>query len=208
MGRAVWWILEVLMGNAFSGGAALEAKLREIAEKAGAPKTVRVGFLEDATYPDGTPVALIAATNEYGGTVTVPAHDITINRNIKSDGTFNRNGKFVKAADANFSTTHHVDEYTIDTPARPYFRGMIQKNKGQWGPDLGKIIKASDYDAGIALGRLGKHVEEQLQESIREFHDPANAKSTIAKKGFDKPLIESKHMLDSVDSEVESGDGT
>lgn len=193
---------------AFSGGAALEAKLREIAAKAGAPKTVRIGFLEDATYPDGTPVALIAATNEYGGTVTVPAHDVTINRNIKKDGAFANDGKFVKSDKANFSTTHHVEEYTITTPARPYFRGMIQKNKNQWGPDLGKIIKAADYDTEIALGRLGKHVEEQLQESIREFHDPANAKSTVAKKGFDKPLIESKHMLDSVSSDIKTGDGT
>jgi hypothetical protein len=208
-----------MMGNAFSGGAALEAKLREIAEKVGAPKTVRVGFLEDATYPDGTPVALIAATNEYGGTVTVPAHDVTLHRKIDKSGNFaaghiddagNRVGasQFVKASRSNYDTTHHVEEYTITIPARPYFRSMIQKNKGGWGADLGKIIKASDYDSTIALGRLGKHVEEQLQESIREFHDPANAKSTIAKKGFDKPLVDSKHMLDSVDSQVNPGDGS
>jgi hypothetical protein len=194
------------MGATFSGGAALEAKLKEIAAKVGKPNTVRVGFLEDATYPDGTPVALIAATNEYGGTVTVPAHDVTINRSIKSDGTFNKNGQFVKADKANFSTTHHVESYEIDTPARPFFRDMIQKRKGEWAPDLGNIIKASDYDTAVALGRMGKHIEEQLQESIREFSSPGNAESTIAKKGFDKPLIESSHMLNSVDSEVQEGD--
>jgi hypothetical protein len=194
------------MGATFSGGAALEAKLREIAEKAGAPKTVRVGFLEDATYPDGTPVALIAATNEYGGTVTVPAHETTINRSVRADGTFNKNGQFVKADKANFSTTHHVEEYTIDIPARPFFRGMIQKRKGEWPSDLGKIIKASDYDSGVALERMGKRIEEQLQDSIREFSDPENAKSTVAKKGFNKPLVESSHMLNSVDSEVDPGE--
>lgn len=194
--------------GAFSGGAALEAKLREIAEKVGAPKTVRVGFLEDATYPDGTPVALVAATNEYGGTVTVPEHDVTVNRKIKSDGEFAQNGRFVKADKANFSTTHHVDEYTVTIPSRPFFRDMIQKHKGEWPADLGKIIKASDYDATVSLGRLGKHVEDQLQESIREFSTPGNAKSTIHKKGFDKPLVDSSHMLNSVNSEVEPGDGS
>jgi hypothetical protein len=200
--------------GAFSGGAALEAKLREIAEKVGKAKTVNVGFLEGATYPDGTPVALIAATNEYGGTVTVPAHDVTIHRKIDKSGNFaagsldeegNRVGasQFVKASRSNYDTTHHVDEYTVTIPARPFFRDMIQKNKGEWPAELGKIIRAADYDAEVALGRLGKHVAEQLQESIRDFSDPANAKSTIAKKGFDKPLVDSDHMLNSVDSEVQ-----
>ncbi|MGG2139976.1 hypothetical protein [Symbiopectobacterium sp. RP] len=29
-------------------------------------KQVTVGFIDGATYPDGTPVAMVAATNEYG----------------------------------------------------------------------------------------------------------------------------------------------
>lgn len=29
-------------------------------------KQMKVGFIDRATYPDGTPVALVAATNEYG----------------------------------------------------------------------------------------------------------------------------------------------
>ena len=190
------------MGVGFKGGEKLEAKLREIAEKAGQANTVRVGFLDNATYPNGLPVAQVAATNEYGGTVTVPAHDVTINRKIKADGEFAQNGRFVKADKANYSTVHHVDEYTVNIPARPFFRGMIQMRKGEWGTDLGKIVKAADYDSGVALGRLGALVRDQLQESIREFSDPANAKSTIAKKGFDKPLVDSSHMMNSVDFEV------
>lgn len=201
------------MGATFSGGAALEAKLREIAAKVGKPNAVRVGFLENATYPDGTPVALIAATNEYGGTVTVPAHDVTIHRKIDKSGNFaagsideegNRIGasQFVKASRSNYDTTHHVEEYTVTIPSRPFFRDMIQKRKSEWPEQLGKIIKAADYDETIALGRLGKLVSEQLQESIREFSNPGNAKSTIAKKGKDNPLIDSGHMLNSVDSEV------
>lgn len=50
----------------FSGGAALEAKLAELAEKLGDGKTLRVGFLENATYPDGQQVAMVAAANEFG----------------------------------------------------------------------------------------------------------------------------------------------
>lgn len=29
-------------------------------------KQLKVGFIDAATYPDGTPVAMVAATNEYG----------------------------------------------------------------------------------------------------------------------------------------------
>lgn len=49
-----------------SGGEALEAKLKEIARKVANAATVRVGFLEDATYADGTSVATIAAIQNFG----------------------------------------------------------------------------------------------------------------------------------------------
>lgn len=50
----------------FSGGEALEKKLAELADRLGESKTLRVGFLEGATYPDGKSVAMIAAGNEFG----------------------------------------------------------------------------------------------------------------------------------------------
>ena len=49
-----------------SGGAKLEATLREMAKKVAKKATLKVGFLEGATYPDGTPVAMVAAIQEYG----------------------------------------------------------------------------------------------------------------------------------------------
>lgn len=49
-----------------SGGKELERRLAEIAAKVARGGTLRVGFLEGATYPDGTPVAMVAAVNNYG----------------------------------------------------------------------------------------------------------------------------------------------
>jgi hypothetical protein len=49
-----------------SGGEKLRAALGQIAEKLNKKGTLRVGFLEGSTYPDGTSVPLIAALNEYG----------------------------------------------------------------------------------------------------------------------------------------------
>lgn len=48
------------------GGGVLQARLEEIAAKVKSGGFVRAGFLETATYPDGTPVAMVAATQNYG----------------------------------------------------------------------------------------------------------------------------------------------
>jgi hypothetical protein len=53
------------------GGDKLEAYLRELSAKVASASKVDVGFLEGATYPNGTPVATVAAYNEFG----VPAHN-------------------------------------------------------------------------------------------------------------------------------------
>lgn len=49
-----------------SGGSKLEAALAEIAKRVTTASEVSVGFLVDATYPDGKPVAMVAALNEFG----------------------------------------------------------------------------------------------------------------------------------------------
>lgn len=54
---------------AISGGKKLEQVLADIASKMG-NGVVSVGFMEGATYPDGTPVAAVAFWNEFG----VPEH--------------------------------------------------------------------------------------------------------------------------------------
>jgi len=51
---------------AVKGGDKLEARLKEILAKVQNSTEVRVGFLEGATYEDGTSVAEVAAYNEYG----------------------------------------------------------------------------------------------------------------------------------------------
>lgn len=56
----------------FKGGEALQTKLQEILEKVGRADVVKVGFLEGSTYPDGTPVPMVAALQEYG-TSTIPS---------------------------------------------------------------------------------------------------------------------------------------
>lgn len=57
---------------ALKGGDKLEAKLAELARKLGKGGAVRAGFFEDATYPDGTSIAMVAALNNFGSGSTPP----------------------------------------------------------------------------------------------------------------------------------------
>lgn len=49
-----------------TGGDKLEAKLAELSKRVSNAATLRVGFLEDAKYPDGTSVAEVAVYQNYG----------------------------------------------------------------------------------------------------------------------------------------------
>lgn len=49
-----------------SGGNKLEEFLKDIGKKVAQSATVEIGFMEDATYEDGTPVALVAMIQDYG----------------------------------------------------------------------------------------------------------------------------------------------
>jgi hypothetical protein len=144
-----------------SGGKALEARLREIAKGVTKKATLRVGFLEGATYPDGTSVPIVAAIQEFGS----PSQGI---------------------------------------PPRPFFRRMIAAKASTWGDATAKLLAQNDYDAERTLGLVGMGIKGQLQQSIRDLTDPPLAPATVAAKGFDKPLVDTGHMLNSVDFEVKT----
>jgi hypothetical protein len=186
-----------------SGGDGLRAKLEEIRQKVGTGELLRLGFLENATYPDGTPVAYIAAVNEYGGSFEVEERQQTIYRQVDKNGDFAKGGRFVKAAKSNFASEHTVAAHTVTIPPRPFFRSMIAAKSPGWGASMAKVLKAADCNLDVAFGRMGEGIRGQLQSSIRDFSSPANAPSTIAKKGFNDPLIDSGHMLNSVDYDIQ-----
>lgn len=189
------------MSSGAAGGYRLERVLSGMARKLQAGE-LRVGFLSGATYPDGTSVPMVAATQEFGGTVTVPPRTQTIYRKVRPDGEFAQNARFVKRAKSNFATLHPVAGHTVRIPARPFFRTMIKQCSPGWGKSLAGILKAHDYDAAAALGLMGMLIKGQLQTSIRDWSAPPNAPSTVRGKGFNKPLISSGHLLNSVDFEV------
>lgn len=145
------------MGKAFSGGEALEKKLKEIAERVKQSPTLRVGFLEGSTYPDGTSVPMVAAMQEFG---------------------------------------------TSTIPSRPFFRTMIAEKSPGWGDAIARIAKKQDFDMQKTMQLMGEGITSQLQESIVRFDGEPLAEETVARKGFDKQLVETATMLNSVAYEV------
>ena len=83
---------------------------------------------------------------------------------------------------------------TATAPARPFFRTMIDKRSPKWGAVLSANLQANGYDLPKALAVLGELIKDQLTQSIVEFDTPGNAPATIARKGFDKPLIDTGTM--------------
>lgn len=140
-----------------SGGRRAEEQLNFLADQIGDGGEVRVGFLDSATYPDGTPVATVAALLNFGTSV----------------------GK-----------------------AWPFFSNMIADKSPDWVDRFRRVLKLADYDVAVALERMGEGIAGQLRQQIVDTHAPALEPSTIARKGFGKPLVDTGHMLASVDKEV------
>lgn len=115
----------------------------------------------------------------------------------------NRAGKTVQTSDVNVATVAAAQEFGTSTiPARPFFRTMVSNKEREWGPAAAKLLKANDYDVDRTLNQVGMGIKGQLQQSILDTNAPALAASTIKAKGFDKPLIDTGHMINSVDYEI------
>lgn len=150
--------MELILAT-IKGGDKLEASLADLAKRVAVPATLRVGFLENATYPGGKSVAMIAAFNEFG---------------------------------------------TSRMPPRPFFRNMIAAKSKEWPDAMAKLLKANNFDVKSVLPLVGEGIKGQLQQSIRDLTAPPLAQSTIDRKGFDKPLIDTSVMINSVGYDVKT----
>jgi hypothetical protein len=109
-----------------------------------------------------------------------------------------KNGKPLHVAQVafwnEFGTTH--------APPRPFFRTTIQRKSKDWGDRVSKAVVATNYDGEAALRLVGQSMRDDIENSIAQWSSPPNAPSTIAKKGFDKPLVDKGIMQRAVDFEV------
>lgn len=88
-------------------------------------------------------------------------------------------------------------------PPRPYFRSMIADKSPGWGDAIAAVLEANDYDATRTMEQVGAGIKGQLQQSIVDTNAPALSPATVARKGSEKPLVDTGQMLNSVDYKVE-----
>ena len=93
---------------------------------------------------------------------------------------------------------------TGTAPPRPFFRNMIAAKQPEWPKAIADGLKRNRLDVDLTLKQTGEAIKGQLQQSIRDTNTPPLAPSTIRCKGFEKPLIETTQMINSVDFDVKT----
>lgn len=68
---------------------------------------------------------------------------------------------------------------TMPAPPRPFFRTMIAKESGTWGPKLAALLAKNGNDGKEALGQLGEDIANALGQSITEFEGVPLSPTTL-----------------------------
>ena len=105
--------------------------------------------------------------------------------------------------DVSVAQVAYWNEYgTATIPARPFFRNTIAEKQDEWADNAASILQHADGDVGKALALIGEGVKGDIVETIQNFSEPENAPSTVKKKGFNKPLIDTSDLWRAIQSEV------
>lgn len=105
--------------------------------------------------------------------------------------------------DVSVAQAAYWNEYgTANIPARPFFRNTIAEKQDEWADSAASILQHTDGDVGRALALIGDDVKGDIVETIQNFGEPENAPSTVKKKGFNTPLIDTGDLWRAIKSEV------
>lgn len=96
-------------------------------------------------------------------------------------------------------------EFGLGQPQRSWLRDWIEENQPAIDRAMraeADAIKAGTRTKEQALARLGAWIQGSIQERIATGIEPANADSTIARKGSSKPLIDTGQLRSSISHRV------
>lgn len=179
------------MKHGLTGGERLRKVLADIREKTRGGDFVRVGFLEGATYTNGTPVAYVAAIAEWGnpanGQPPRPFFRQMIDGNQGSWG--GKMARFMKATkcDATLSLSY------MGETIKSELQGSIRKFSGAPLSPVTLLLRQ----------RFPMRDDMQFSDVLQARHDIAAGVEPGA--GHAKPLIWTGHMMNSVDYQVRAG---
>lgn len=165
-------VAKVVTGD-LKGGDLMDRYLRTITKKLGHGVQVKIGILAGAKYSGTHPIR--------GGKTF--------------DGPVAQVGFWQE-----FGTEPSDDNPGI--PPRPFMRATVANHSGEWGNKLGKTLRATRYDARKSLMIMGRGIQLQMRQTLNDWSEPPNAPSTVAKKGFNKPLIDTGTLERSIEFQI------
>jgi hypothetical protein len=171
-------------------------------------KKVETGWFSTNRYSsgddgklEGRSVAEVAKLNEFGGTISHPGGTKYIEDAIVK-------GAFVgtRFVGKDFEGEHKVTApHVITIPPRPFMR-LAAKKFGSSRAKVESVIAAKlakgEVSITQAMNQIGLAMQGEIVDSIKNGGWTPNAPSTIARKGSEKPLIESAQMWQSVTIKV------
>lgn len=141
---------------------------------------VRVGVLGEGK------TQMIAAVHEFGTNITVTP---------KMRGYLASKGLYLKK-----ETTH------IRIPERSFIRAGWDENERDILDKTERLIRdavALEVSVDDVLEGCGMETRGHIQRYARDLRDPDNHPFTIEQKGSTNPLVDSGHMIGSVDYEIQ-----
>lgn len=104
--------------------------------------------------------------------------------------------------DPNAVMRGYFNEFGTDTaPARPFIRTTHDTQKLKWvrqmQSDLGRVMD-QQMTGQQMLESVGAMAADDIRQAVTDWDTPPNAPSTIQRKGFDDPLVETGEMRDAI----------
>lgn len=88
-------------------------------------------------------------------------------------------------------------------PPRPFMRWTLKNRARKWRKVVADILPQYAHDLKKVMSVLGEIAAEDLADTIKIWTRPPNAPSTVKKKGFNDPLVDSGQMMNGVRWKVE-----
>lgn len=98
-----------------------------------AQKEITAGIQGGKTKDGSADLVTVAAVQEFGAMIMQHPGQTTVYRKVKKDGSFAKNGKFVKKSKANFSSTHRSMGRLIIIPERSFLRATFEEKEQEIG---------------------------------------------------------------------------
>lgn len=170
--------------------------------------SIKAGWFENAKYSDNKPVAGIAAAQDGGATINHPG------------GTpykFGKNGEVVFVKKDTPNPVGITKPHTIVIPPRPFMKPSVEDNKEDFVGQI-EIISRQFLQGEIseqkAADKIGEAAAGNIKKAIAKVTAPPLKASTVRRKrnryadksvtgALTKPLMDSGHLLESVDSKAE-----